>query len=50
VEIMAPEAKKDQAQAVLVQVASDLGLQETERRSYLEMFLLAVSSKPTSDG
>jgi adenylate cyclase class 2 len=45
VEIVAPEEMKSEAQEVLVQVTADLGLKEVERRSYLEMFLLAVSPK-----
>jgi adenylate cyclase class 2 len=46
IEIMAPEAKKSQAQEVLAQTAADLGLRNIERRSYLEMFLLATSAHP----
>lgn len=42
VEIVAPEEHKGQAQGVLVQVAGDLGLTDVERRSYLEMYLLAT--------
>jgi adenylate cyclase class 2 len=44
-EIVAPEEKKTQAQDVLLQVAADLGLKDVERRSYLEMYLLADSPK-----
>lgn len=39
VEIVAPPADKDKAQAVLLQVAEGLGLKDAERRSYLEMIL-----------
>src|ERR1043165_2814965 len=37
VEIVAEEADKQRAQDVLLQVASELGLQQSERKSYLEM-------------
>ncbi len=40
VEIVAPEEKKGAAQALLIQVAKELGLNDHEKRSYLEMFLL----------
>ena len=42
VEIVAPEEKKTEAQEVLAQVASELGLANPERRSYLELYLKAV--------
>lgn len=42
VEIVAPEERKVQAQEVLAQVAAELGLANSERRSYLEMYLNAV--------
>jgi adenylate cyclase class 2 len=48
IEIMAPEENKARAQEVLTQTAADLGLRDSERRSYLEMFLLAFSAKPRS--
>jgi adenylate cyclase class 2 len=40
VEIVAAEEDKNQAQEVLQQVTADLGLENSERRSYLEMVLL----------
>ena len=39
VEIVAPEEQKAQAEKVLLQIAKELGLGQSERRSYLEMFL-----------
>ena len=39
VEIMAPPESADEARAVLQQVAAELGLKDSERRSYLEMLL-----------
>ncbi len=39
VEIVAPDAKKVDAQQVILQVAAELGLKDAEKRSYLEMFL-----------
>ena len=39
VEIIAPEADLDQARAVVLRTASELGLTESERRSYLELLL-----------
>jgi adenylate cyclase class 2 len=39
VEILAPEDDLDRANAVLGQVAGDLGLSRSERRSYLELLL-----------
>ena len=38
-EIQAPAEVLDAARAVLLQVVADLGLTQTERRSYLEMLL-----------
>ncbi len=38
-EIVAPEEALDQAKAVLLQTAAELGLGASERRSYLEMLL-----------
>jgi adenylate cyclase class 2 len=38
-EIMAPQESLEQARAVLLQLAKELGLEKTERRSYLEMLL-----------
>jgi adenylate cyclase class 2 len=48
VEIVATEENKDQAQAVLQQMAADLGLENAERRSYLEMVLLEKERKDRS--
>lgn len=39
VEIQAPEESLESGRAVLLQVVADLGLTQTERRSYLEMLL-----------
>ncbi len=39
VEIMAPSEQLDSARAVLLKTAADLGLRQSERRSYLEMLL-----------
>lgn len=39
VEIVAPSSDREHAQAVLLQVVEDLGLQGDEKRSYLEMLL-----------
>ncbi len=39
VEIVAPEEKKVEAQQIILQVATELGLKDAEKRSYLEMFL-----------
>jgi adenylate cyclase class 2 len=39
VEILAPEEALEKAKAVLLQVARDLGLGASERRSYLELLL-----------
>ncbi len=38
-EILAPASKLDAARAVLLSLAAELGLTESERRSYLEMLL-----------
>jgi adenylate cyclase class 2 len=40
-EIQAPQERLDAARAVLLQTAAELGLRESERRSYLEMLLAA---------
>jgi adenylate cyclase class 2 len=45
IEIVAPEEKKTQAQNVLLQVAAELGLNNMERRSYLQMYLEAASQQ-----
>jgi adenylate cyclase, class 2 len=42
VEIVAPEARKQEADKLLLQVAADLKLKDMERRSYLEMLLSNV--------
>ncbi len=42
VEIVAPEAKKPEADKVLLAVAGELELKDMERRSYLEMLLANV--------
>jgi adenylate cyclase class 2 len=42
VEIVAPEARKQEADKLLLQVAADLKLKDLERRSYLEMLLANV--------
>ncbi len=39
VEIVTPESEKERAQAVLQRVAGEMGLQNSERRSYLELLL-----------
>lgn len=44
VEILAPEGSLDRARHVLQDVSAELGLQNSERRSYLEM-LLATKTK-----
>jgi len=44
VEIVAPPEQRGAAEQVLQQVAADLGLGASERRSYLEMFLSAVQA------
>jgi adenylate cyclase class 2 len=41
-EIVAPEEQKALAQDVLLEVTAEMGLRNPERRSYLEMFLLAA--------
>jgi adenylate cyclase class 2 len=46
VEILAPEEQLAKAQAVLEQVASALGLDGAERRSYLELLLAAKGDNP----
>jgi adenylate cyclase class 2 len=38
-EIMAPQEALEQARSVLLQLAKELGLEKSERRSYLEMLL-----------
>jgi len=38
-EIMAPEEQLEAAKAVVLSVAAQLGLTESERRSYLQLFL-----------
>ncbi len=43
IEAIAPEGKKQQAQELIQKVAAELGLNEPERRSYLEMVLLACA-------
>jgi adenylate cyclase class 2 len=48
-EILAPEAQLDAARAVLQQLAADLDLSGSERRSYLEM-LLEKQRPPASAG
>jgi adenylate cyclase class 2 len=45
VEIVVPEENKDEAQKVLLQAVADLELKDGERRSYLEMLLISLSSK-----
>ncbi|MFL5340183.1 MAG: class IV adenylate cyclase [Gemmataceae bacterium] len=40
-EIIAPEAELDAARAIVLQAAAELGLTESERRSYLELLLQA---------
>src|SRR5579863_9641155 len=42
VEIVAPEARKQEADKLLLQIAADLRLKDMERRSYLEMLLVEV--------
>ena len=44
VEIIAPEAKKPEAEKVLQQVSAELQLNDPERRSYLEMLLAAAGA------
>ena len=39
VEIVAPEAELEAARALVLQVAAELGLEDAERRSYLELLL-----------
>jgi adenylate cyclase class 2 len=43
VEIVAPPEKRDAAQTVLLEVVGELGLKDSERRSYLHMVLEASS-------
>lgn len=45
VEIVAEEACFDAAKAVLLRVAGELGLTQTERRSYLQLLLLAKDAQ-----
>lgn len=44
-EIVAPEADKERAQRTLLEVVGELGLKDSERRSYLEMVLAARSKR-----
>jgi adenylate cyclase class 2 len=44
IEILAPEQSLDAARAVLLQLAGELGLGQSERRSYLEMLLAKAPS------
>jgi adenylate cyclase class 2 len=46
IEIMAPEADLDDARAVLLETAKELGLGASERRSYLEMLLTKTATHP----
>jgi adenylate cyclase, class 2 len=50
VEIVAPEEKLAAAQQVLQSVAGELGLANSERRSYLEMLLESLEKKQQSSG
>jgi adenylate cyclase class 2 len=45
-EIMAPEDNLNEARTLLLQLAAELGLSHSERRSYLELLLEARERKP----
>jgi adenylate cyclase class 2 len=49
-EILAPEEQYEQAKAVLLQTAADLGLTEKETRSYLGMVLAALGRENPEGG
>jgi adenylate cyclase, class 2 len=45
-EVLTPEEREQQARAVVLRLADELGLKDSERRSYLEMLLAARERKP----
>jgi adenylate cyclase class 2 len=45
-EIVAEEARLEEAKGVLVRLAADLGLTASERRSYLELLLTRLAERP----